>query len=554
MKQHAKPLIILLITLLLIGSFSGCLFSDVVADDEGGEPPIAPDGAFIGSQDGIPRDGRLSVSFVPEDSFNPYTSTSRDNLAVAGLLYEGLYALDEGFSFLPVLAESITTLDGRRFTVEIKSGIRFHNGAPLRAADVLYSLTRAANSPLFASRLQIIDSYGPVQDAEGGASDYALEITLNRVHGNLPILLTFPIIQSGTSGQAIPPGTGPFRHPDDEGLPRIVAFTDHPRVNDLPVHTVYLSEIVSLEAMTSNFNSGLLDILSLDPTGGLGEPRLASTRELRYVETTLLDYIGFNVTRPETSRPAVRQAISRAIDRAYITENIMRGHGIPSALPIHPAHPDYDEFLALQHSFDPELARDILRGESTIGSQALPDDESEGAPPSETDADNGDEPEDTDDAPRARLTFLVASGNTMRMEVATYIAASISALGYRVEVVDLPYNEFLQELEAGNFDLFYGQVRLQPDFDLTHLLTGDLAFGGIDRLVDQRVIDDFLAAGQTNRPDRLTAMCTAILAEAPIVSIGFRHTAVATQRGVVAGLRPTQENVFHSVWDWIVNV
>jgi len=121
-------------------------------------------------------------------------------------------------------------------------------------------------------------------------------------------------------------------------------------------------------------------------------------------------------------------------------------------------------------------------------------------------------------------------------------------------VIDLPHDDFIAALADGNFDLFYGQVRLQPDFDLTHILTGDLAFGGIGRLMDQRIIDDFVASGHAGRGQAATAMGAAIFAEVPIITIGFRHLAVATQRGVVAGMRPTQDNIYHNVWDWIVDV
>ena len=109
-------------------------------------------------------------------------------------------------------------------------------------------------------------------------------------------------------------------------------------------------------------------------------------------------------------------------------------------------------------------------------------------------------------------------------------------------------------LEEGNFDLFYGQVRLQADFDLGPLLLGDLAFGGLYRAASQQAIDEFLASSQSNRAEMAAALGASIFDEVPIVTIGFRNQAVATQRGVVAGMSPTQENIYHNVWDWLLDL
>ena len=541
MKTQIKRYLTLLLAVLFLGSsFSGCAF---IAEEERGQNGLDSPTFLPGEEieDNIPRDGRLSISFVPEDAFNPYTSTSRDNLAVSGLIYEGLFALDYAFSAVPILAENISTLDGSRFTIEIKSDITFHNGAPLTVADVIYSLNRAQRSPLYSSRLAMITGYNRVQNIEGENSPYEFEITIDRVHGNINVLLTFPIIQSGTGYTAVPPGTGPFFRPEDEGTPRLEHFAAHPRSAELPIHTIYLTEIGTVEQLTAHFNSGLLDIVALDPTT-TGEPRLAGTREQRQVEASMIDFIGFNVERPETAGREVRQAISRAIDRVYIAENIMHGNAVASTLPFHPILPFYDELLALQHAFDLEHAREILGSRP----EEIPE-------PEESDAEDAD-PEETRETVRPRLTLLVAAGSTLRLEIVTAIANNVSALGYQVEILDLPYEQFMYALNAGNFDLFYGQVRLQPDFDLTPILHGDLAFGGIETLIDRRVVSDFLASSPSNRGEMANTMGAAIFAEAPITTIAFRHLAVATQRGVVAGLSPTQDNIYHNVWDWLLDL
>ncbi|MCL2562606.1 MAG: ABC transporter substrate-binding protein [Oscillospiraceae bacterium] len=569
MKLQKRLLAILLAVTLLTATLTGCgLFTAPEGTDADENPEVTPGPIPIDLS--VPCDGSITIAYVPSDAINPYTSTSRDNLSVAGLIYEGLYALGENFTAVPTLAQGLTTLDGRRYTLEIQSGITFHNGTQLTVEDVIYSLNRARNSTLFGGRLDIISGYERRYDADGTVLDYEMDITLTRVHGNLPVLLTFPIIRQGTFGWNAPPGTGPYSFVSEDGPPRLISFAEHRYSAYLPIDTIYLEEVITMEQMTAHFNSGTLDILALELTA-VGEPRLAASREMRHFEAGLMDYVGFNIRRPEVRQAEVRQAISYAIDRVYITDNIMRGNAVASTLPLHPSLFYYDHMLAADFSFDLNFARQILAGEATLDRPEWQDENDEGdeggdahiiPPPAPDtpadgpaeDADEEDGEEDEEEPPPVQLTLLVASGNTNRMEVAVYIAANIAELGYQVIVDDRPYNEFLAALEAGDFDLFYGQVRLQPDFDLTELLFGSLAFGGVSGLVDRWLIDDFLASGQADRAERAYRMCREILTEVPFVVIGFRHLSVATQRGVVVGMQPTQENVYQNVWEWIINL
>ncbi|HEX5530665.1 MAG TPA: ABC transporter substrate-binding protein, partial [Methylomirabilota bacterium] len=62
---------------------------------------------------------------------------------IAFHVYEGLFTYDAKFAPIPMLAESYTmTPDGRRYTIALRKGIRFHNGKEMTSADVVASLTR----------------------------------------------------------------------------------------------------------------------------------------------------------------------------------------------------------------------------------------------------------------------------------------------------------------------------------------------------------------------------------------------------------------------------
>src|SRR5262245_51659840 len=58
-------------------------------------------------------------------------------------VYETLYTYDKNFAVIPMLAEGHTVADnGRRYTITLRRGVRFHNGKELTAPDVIASITR----------------------------------------------------------------------------------------------------------------------------------------------------------------------------------------------------------------------------------------------------------------------------------------------------------------------------------------------------------------------------------------------------------------------------
>src|SRR5262245_56286194 len=59
-------------------------------------------------------------------------------------LYEGLYALDEGYRPVPMLAEGMPAVsaDGLTYTIKLRQGIKFHNGKDMTSEDVVASLKR----------------------------------------------------------------------------------------------------------------------------------------------------------------------------------------------------------------------------------------------------------------------------------------------------------------------------------------------------------------------------------------------------------------------------
>ena len=76
------------------------------------------------------------------NSLDPYTLNESTTHAHLGNVYEGLIARDKDLNIIPALAESWETPEPTRWRFHLRKGVKFHNGDPFTADDVLFSADR----------------------------------------------------------------------------------------------------------------------------------------------------------------------------------------------------------------------------------------------------------------------------------------------------------------------------------------------------------------------------------------------------------------------------
>ena len=88
--------------------------------------------------------GVLKVAMIGEPpTLDAHLTTAVITYNIMWHVYETLYTLDRNFEPAPMLAEShVVSDEGRRYTITLRRGVKFHNGKELTSADVVASLTR----------------------------------------------------------------------------------------------------------------------------------------------------------------------------------------------------------------------------------------------------------------------------------------------------------------------------------------------------------------------------------------------------------------------------
>lgn len=482
----------------------------------GGNLPEDPEPTESPSQ--TPTQARMfSLGYDPNAGLNPITGDSQVNQMLSTLVFQGLYELDGQFQPQPVLAQSAQSDEsGLVWTVTVAEDRSFSDDTRLTASHVAASLNQARNSTLFGSRLKQISSVRAVENA--------VVITLSAPNGALPALLDIPVVLEGEDG--LPLGTGRYCFArKGDGL----SLEANPYYDGaLPYETIGLYPVTGTDARITSFDSGAVSAVITDVSSAYALGYSCDYESRDYATPQLL-YVGFRAAGGPCASSVVRCALSRAFDRDEIVKILLAGHADKAALPVSPLHVEYDSDTAAELDFDPAAAAELLsqagyiKGEDGLlysGRTAL------------------------------TLTLLVNSDNPRKTAIAEFLAASLTELGVAVTVSKLPWKDYLAALNAGQFDLYLGEVRLTGDFDVTELLTGSLNYGGY---VSEELTAALTARREASGAARLQAakeLWAVFAREVPAAPLCFTRGSLLIRWGVAEGLSPTWGDPFHDMENW----
>lgn len=323
-----------------------------------------------------PEDNSLTIGLGEElPGFDGYISTSRDGVVMTRHLFDTLiWRNPETFEYEPLLAQGWRRIDERTWEFDLREGVVFHDGSPLTAEDVAFTLNHWAN-PEAGARSQASVSW--IESVEA-TDDLTVRIVskepfpaaLEFVAGSLPI---YPSDYFEEVGQEAfnrePVGTGPYRLANVDGATyTLEAFDDYfegggkgtPAIGTITVRTIpdTATRIAELLAggidWTWNVPSDQVEQIDGFP-GKTAE--LGSTMRIAMLA---LDAAGRTGEDNPLTDVRVRRAINHAIDRETIVDNLVGGDGEVINVPCYPMQFGCDESAAVVYGFDPEKARALL--------------------------------------------------------------------------------------------------------------------------------------------------------------------------------------------------
>lgn len=469
-------------------------------------------------------DAYFGLAYYRSGTLNPVTDKTAINRLLCEAMYEGLFEVSANFAAENVLCAAYTG-DGTSFTFTLRDDVTFWSGEKLTAGDVAASLQAARqneDSPYY-NRLTEVSAIEVVSDEQ-------VRITLSSPNINFPRLLDIPIYRQGSaSGGDFADGTGPFKPVKEDGQWLLTANEDWHGGFLGSIRRITLVTLTRADAAEASFQTGDVSLIR--------EPRIAPEASafggsVDTVRTPSADlhYLGINHSHPILSKAGVRQALSVAIGRQSLCDVQLQTFADPAVLPVYPQ--PANDALGLEMTASTDRAVRLLR-------QALEEDD--GAQQGE-DGQQGEGAQDT----AFSIRLLVNEENAFKTAVADQIAAAWKAIGVSVTVDKQPYSAFSAKLEAGDFDVYYGETLLTPDFDLRPLLSprGGLNYGGYD----SEQTSSAIAAAR--RGEDVTALYQRLLDELPIIPIAFERGQLIIRKGLLDTFSPAPYNAFAGVEHW----
>lgn len=412
--------------------------------------------------------GRLVVGLRAEPkTLNPVTAEDAVSREVIGGLMADLVHINRSTQQSePALAKSWkVSADGLTYTLKLRRGIRFSDGQPFDADDVIFSWAVYTDQKIDSPQRDLLILDGkPIQVTK--LDPYTVRFTLarpyaaaERLFDSLAILPRHILDRPYREGQFLQQwslntpasqivGLGPFRLKQYLPGQRVVLERNpyYWKADASKRRLPYLDELVFVfagneDARLMQFEAGETDVVNrlsaqnysllARQSGGLQLDDLGPSTEYNFLLFNLNELNSSHV--PEIERKQAwfrdlrfRQAVSAAIDRESIVRLAYGGHGTPLWGNVSPGNKLWVNASLPHPQRSLDSARQLLKSAGFSWNAAGNLLDPEGQP--------------------VEFSIIVASSNSQRMEMATIIQDDLSKLGMQVNVVPLEFRALLQRV------------------------------------------------------------------------------------------------------------
>ena len=398
--------------------------------------------------------------YVDPPTLDPHLTTDATSAQIIIEVFGGLVTIDRNLDIVPDLAERWDiSPDGRVYTFYLDPDAVFHDGRPVTAHDVQWSLERATN-PLTES--PVVDQYlgdivGVEEKLNGDAQtisgvrfvdEHTIEITIDEPKAYFLAKMTYPtgFVLDRENVEADerrwfrePNGTGPFKLSQYD-VGELLVLTRHEDYHLGAPRLEAVEMILSGGTSMLMYENDEIHIsgISLADLDRLLDPNNPLNSNLRRAEPTFsVQYIGMNVNEPPLDDPKVRQALNLAIDKQEIATIVLGDLVVPAQGILPPGFPGFNNNL-MSYEFNPEEAMRLLE-ESKYG-------------------------DDLANIPPITMTTAGSFGANVSLDMEVVLQMWERNLGITAEFQQTEYATFLKDLHKRRFQMFeIGWIADYPD-------------------------------------------------------------------------------------------
>lgn len=423
------------------------------------------------SESGEMKDTITWVQGADVTSLDPHVGKETPAVTVTCQMFDTLLTMDENNEPAPCLAESYKQIDDKTWEFKLRDDVKFHDGEPMTAEDVVFSINRARKSNYVS---YVVDAISEVK-ADG---DYAVTIKTKEPYSPLLSNLTVPftaivpkhvVEKDEDAFQKHPIGTGAYKFVEwKQGeYTKMEANEDYflgaPKTKNLEMRVVpeASQRVIAIE-------TGEADLAYSVSANDSSRVEKDDNLQLFKGASQSVAYLTINSQNEKFADKKVRQAIRYAIDQQAIVDTLLYGAGEVANSIIPPNTFGFSDKV-VAYEYNPEKAKKLMK-ESKY--------------------------------PNGFDCTLSVTDDSVKNEICQVIQSQLKEIGINCSIQTKEFGSWIDELGTGSHEIsFSAWVCVTGDADYTYyslLHSTQVGYPGNDAFLKNKDVDKLVEEGRSS--------------------------------------------------------
>ncbi len=474
-------------------------------------------------EEGISIVENLKMGITNYDTMNPILTKNRDIVNIDKLVFDSIFNVTSDYRLETSLGTSINMTSETSYEIKVDSNIRWQDGSQLTSSDIKYTIEQIKNTnSIYLSNVQDIVSV-ETPDSE------TVVINLSRSVPFFEYNLTFPVVSSRyyfgedfVNSSKIPMGTGMYKIAsiNDDNILLIMNDkwkdfkTNQPRTQSITLH-----KYNAIGEIFNTFKLGNVDLVNTYMTNYSDYIGTIGYNKREYYGRDY-DFLSFNCNDNILSDPAVRKAISYAINKDSIVSTIFGNSKVVSNGPL-----DYGSFLYNGENvitFNQDLAKRTLQDAGW------------------TYTNNRWQKNINGYVKKLNLSLVVNESNSDRVNVANQLKNQLSEVGIIINVVKIDDNRYYNYLNNKDYQLILTGVSSSVSPDLSYFY----GYGNISNYYNEEVFS------KINSVDTIKEAQKIVNEEVPNIGLYRNKGTIILNSNVGGDFSPNSNFLYYNFNKW----
>ncbi len=511
-----KRILVCLIALSLVFTLFGC--KDTKTPDEiSGE--VLEDSKGKG----------ITIYSLKDDTLCPILTDNEANRQMLGIVYEPLVSLENTMEPKGVLAEEWSVdNDGLTWKFKLRENVLWHSGEKLSTKDVVYTIEQI--------KLNEGSSYFyNVRNIEKvSGSGRTVEIILNEPNSAFPNLMTFPIIKSQDEdverATFYPCGTGPYVFSDKkEGNMYYLNKNDAWWGDEIKIEKINVKILPDADSVMYSFSVGDISIASTKH-GRVAKFANVSDMRASSHESAVYNFLGLNHYNTSLASKEVREAINLAVNREKIVDDIFAGNAETASAPMRKNWfintAEGKKIEADAGSAERLLLKNEWKKRNGIYSKTI---------------------ENT--FQNLEFDLLVNKDNSARVNMAKSIKFDLEGIGFKINVIPVAYEDYMNRIQNGQYEMFIGSIKLSDDLDYSYLLGEGNLFNYSDDRMSEMLGEIKTAITKDETVKKYKKLRERFDSRLPFIGICFENFMMHYSDNIKGELSSTSNDIYDGIFN-----